>query len=463
MRPPTLLRDCPGDAAVHDLQLSQLPTGSFRPLTHPVPIFEFNFRTVTPKKRNEIKLAPCIATGLAQAVCMWWELKMDVDHEITLSCAPYWAHPDLNAAMKGKTVLPQNAIPWRDHWLQAIYYLPQSNNLVGEGRDISIYGYHDEFSLWFEAVQDTLPQKKKPMSQSGLHNGVSRTRIGQLNDNPRNKKLILALDSLELKGGRVLSLSQGCSLTGLAAATFNLEKLLIIEPHNLLHPLLHAYIRDNRLQNVHISRTFEENVGTFSHIIAEPFYISSILPWDNFAFFQFLFNHDVDKEKIKISPIKAKILAMPVKFLNLHKIDDPIRCTCEGLNLDVYDTLIESASKCTDPDIEAHPLWEYPCSCEGDIVELLEIDATKLQGTYEVEGIFDVEAANGVALWVDWQLYDSEKAWISSGPNVKPENGQIIAWNMYNRQGVRFTRGAKVLKWKLTYCVGKNECEFKFS
>ena len=34
--------------------------------------------------------------GSSSAVFMWWELKMDPARNITLSCAPHWAHPKVH-------------------------------------------------------------------------------------------------------------------------------------------------------------------------------------------------------------------------------------------------------------------------------------------------------------------------------------------------------------------------------
>ena len=44
---------------------------------------------------------------------MWWDTWTDPDCSILLSCAPSWAHHNL--AMGAE-------LPWRDHWMQAIYY-----------------------------------------------------------------------------------------------------------------------------------------------------------------------------------------------------------------------------------------------------------------------------------------------------------------------------------------------------
>ncbi|MCP6117004.1 hypothetical protein NL387_27330, partial [Klebsiella pneumoniae] len=61
-----------------------------------------------------------VTTGKAQLVFMWWELNMDQEGKISLSCAPWWSHPDADISSQ----TPQDTIPWRDHWMQAVYYLP---------------------------------------------------------------------------------------------------------------------------------------------------------------------------------------------------------------------------------------------------------------------------------------------------------------------------------------------------
>lgn len=72
-------------------------------------------------------------------VFMWWDLQMDINGEHILSCAPYWAHP------KSKDKLTTD-IPWRDHWMQAVYYFPQEVTVkkdqeVGFGFLISYYKF----------------------------------------------------------------------------------------------------------------------------------------------------------------------------------------------------------------------------------------------------------------------------------------------------------------------------------
>lgn len=37
-----------------------------------------------------------INSGKAHAVLMWWDLVMDDEGDVVLSCAPVWHHPDGN-------------------------------------------------------------------------------------------------------------------------------------------------------------------------------------------------------------------------------------------------------------------------------------------------------------------------------------------------------------------------------
>lgn len=90
-------------------------------------------------------LAKAIDTGTAQAVFMWWELDMDVAHKVKLSCAPWWAHPNKPSG--------PDKIPWRDHWMQAIYYLPTPVD-VRQNDELSLISCHDEFSLWFNVSKN---------------------------------------------------------------------------------------------------------------------------------------------------------------------------------------------------------------------------------------------------------------------------------------------------------------------
>lgn len=67
---------------------------------------------------------------------------MDEENKIILSCAPAWAHPEGNEQ------------PWRDHWMQALFYLPEEVT-VAKGDELDLIANHDEFSLWFNLHNKT--------------------------------------------------------------------------------------------------------------------------------------------------------------------------------------------------------------------------------------------------------------------------------------------------------------------
>lgn len=74
-----------------------------------------------------------------------------------LSCAPVWEHPDTKKLQdKGMSLTEiADVIPWRDHWMQAIYYLPTETSVIAN-KEISLLGYHDEYSMWFQLISETM-------------------------------------------------------------------------------------------------------------------------------------------------------------------------------------------------------------------------------------------------------------------------------------------------------------------
>ncbi len=78
-------------------------------------------------------------SGTAHGVFMWWDLIMDWEGKIILTCAPKW--------------LDDKSYAWRDHWMQAVYYFPK-NEEIEENQKFTLITNHDEFSLWFDLNTD---------------------------------------------------------------------------------------------------------------------------------------------------------------------------------------------------------------------------------------------------------------------------------------------------------------------
>ncbi|XP_066288284.1 protein arginine N-methyltransferase 7-like [Branchiostoma lanceolatum] len=85
---------CTGAAAVHDIQLSQVKQGQFKPLTEPIKVFRFEFDKKTESLERQVDLSVTVTeTGQAEVVLMWWDIEMVPDSSVLLSVAPSWAHP----------------------------------------------------------------------------------------------------------------------------------------------------------------------------------------------------------------------------------------------------------------------------------------------------------------------------------------------------------------------------------
>ena len=55
--------------------------------------FDYSGKTSLPSDNTSILNVEMLNSGYVDAVFMWWDLEMDDEGEIILSCAPRWAHP----------------------------------------------------------------------------------------------------------------------------------------------------------------------------------------------------------------------------------------------------------------------------------------------------------------------------------------------------------------------------------
>ncbi|XP_058835290.1 protein arginine N-methyltransferase 7 [Topomyia yanbarensis] len=481
LRTPNDVDDCRGSAAVFDVQLSQLPLGSFTALSEPIPVFEFNWsdKDGLVNKRHSRKLIKIKHSGVPQAVFMWWDLKMDLEEKILLSCAPFWAHPDYEVLRKNSiaTKTPhQNLIPWRDHWMQAIYFLPKQKTALIKGQDVNLDAYHDEFSLWFGIDQ---PDLDPPHCSCGLHFAYSRSRIGQINDGARNKRILNYLEEILNKNSVVLVLGDG-SLLGLGLVAIGVQKVILLETSQISKECMQKYASFNGLDSVSIISSVDQLTDDVTHVFAEPFFGTAILPWDNAI--QFGVQLDLIKSKLSSSvtviPSSFSIHAVPVQFMDLQKICMPLG-RCEGFDLSIMDKMIEEHSNLTDSPVEAQPLWEYPCFAVGLPTKLIHVSlAEKFESSNLCQGTMDITLddvlteCNGVALWADWHMdkTDRPKTIISTGPLTPlgeqlAERTDAIKWNANWRQGVHLLKKSilgKTISWSVQFHRQLEKCIFSF-
>ncbi|CAG9561428.1 unnamed protein product [Danaus chrysippus] len=441
LRTPQKMKDCAGTAAVHDLQLSQLPRQAFKELSDQIPIFYYDWSGRSPIDKNRTVKQQFVVTntGIAQIVFMWWELNMDTEGKICLSCAPWWAHPDANLSCER----PQDSIPWRDHWMQAVYYLPKEIT-VQKGSEISLVSCQDEYSLWFYVDDGKTIYKnyKRPICECGVHMALSRTHVSYLNDGRRSKKYLAQLREDLPKNAVVLDLN-GSSFIGLASSKMGAKTVYVLENSNLNVSILNDYIKENDLQNVEIiSEVTDDILHSVTNVIGDPNFSSAILPWENLKIAYLLYKYRSKlRDSVVIMPDCCEFWAMPVEFQDLHKIRIPLN-KCEGIDMTIFDNLVESSRIISDADIEAQPLWEYPCICRGEARKIIEVNMSDLKPTIACDGAYkvsdnednDSKPVNGFAIWSVWRVGGKP---ISSGPIDWPNVGQRVEWDMHTRQAVK--------------------------
>lgn len=344
------ITDCQGTAELHDIQLNQFPVNGFREIVKPTAVFEFDWSGTSssiPKTESSVISVEAEASGTVQAFFMWWILKMDEDNEIRISCAPHWAHEDYERLRKDNpTYQPiQNVIPWRDHWMQAVFY-PSKAIHVNAGQTFQLVCNRDEFSLWFDAkpiaVSDGLIINR-PACSCGFHLALSRNRIGQLNQSLRTKKFLQIFERTLDHDSTVLFLSEG-SLIGLMIAALKVKHVYYVDSNKYMRNIITKYVEHNKLSNVTVLNDFNDapiEWNALTHIIGEPYFATAILPWDNLRFLD-LVNKVRSKcnENIQILPKSAAIRAVPVEFLDLHKIYAPFGI-CESFDMKIFDCIIE--------------------------------------------------------------------------------------------------------------------------
>ncbi|KAK9882087.1 hypothetical protein WA026_018933 [Henosepilachna vigintioctopunctata] len=438
---PESLRNCGGCAAVHDIQLNQLPIELVKTLVSPTAVLQFDWSGKTPFvfERSTILSLKAECDGIAQALFMWWDLKMDEEKKIVLSCAPFWAHPLLK---NGKTV----RIPWRDHWMQAVYYFPNEMEF-SSGDELNLLSCHDEYSLWFNIKKNLKLEQKdylNPVCTCGFHL-FPRTRIGQINDKHKNNILMNTLKH-NASEKVILIISNGFYLS-LIACKLNASKIYIFENNPFSKRVMQDFIKYNDLKNVLLFDSIEAlqielPEKSIDLVLAEPYFVTSILPWDNLFFYYSIRKiHKRLKKNVQIYPRSAKVKAIAVCFDDLHKIRTPL-INCEGFKMNDFDKLIEESSNISDDAVEVQPLWEYPGTALSKVAEVLNIDFTKNSlEVLENKGVFNIEwdqPCNGIAIWMEWfhDRRDNREDIIFTGPILPPIIGEKISWDMNSRQGV---------------------------
>uniref|UniRef100_A0A914E2L4 Protein arginine N-methyltransferase 7 n=1 Tax=Acrobeloides nanus TaxID=290746 RepID=A0A914E2L4_9BILA len=421
--------DCPGSAAVFDVQLSQLSSGNFTALGTPFIAFEFNFEDPDSIQYDEWKTCDFIVSKVAEeravmnAVLMWWDLDMDGSGKNILSMAPTWF---------------EDNSPWRDHWLQAVYFLPEKRSVVKD-ESLKICCAHDEYSLWFSTQSsDSVNFMDKPLCKCQMHVTCARSSIFRMNDLEENSSFMKFLNQTCLKKS-VVCINEG-SLLGLYAAQFASD-VTIVDSNPHFRMVLEKYKRFNKITNVVIVESVDEIQEAPSVALSEPFYFSSLSTWNNLRFW-----FDVERIRTRfpdadfeVFPRCGVLYAMPVEFEHLWKIASKVGVV-EGHDLSKFDELCQKARCATDPVVEPQPLWEYASICTGKPVEVARFDITKKLPFENIRFEKIIQATrlgtNAITFWMDWIFTD--ELIINTGILKHCAAGDCPQWHPGHRQSVHF-------------------------
>lgn len=72
-------------------------------------------------------------------------------------------------------------------------------------------------------------------------------------------------------------------------------------------------------------------------LFGEPYFVTSIVPWENLYFWYLISRYSSQVQRI---PIKATIMGVVIEFKDLHKIRAPLGI-CEGFDLSIFDKLVQ--------------------------------------------------------------------------------------------------------------------------
>jgi len=442
---------------LHDVQLSELDETLFTPLSPPMQVFEFDLACYSaPIKKNDKNLQKfkALNSGLCTAVFMWWDCFTDPDHTVLLSCAPKWSHP--NPA----------SMPWRDHWMQAIYY-PTSEIAASAGEELLLHSNHDEYSLWFDV---TTAQEQSPATNPPVYLPMSRTRLGELNSRGRNLKYSQALTQIlaDLPDARVLVLGDQSTL-GLLAAKHNVSSVTVVQENKNMVDVLRNLANENNIQHkLQFLPDLEKVEGKFDLVLGDSFYTISILPWHNLLYwFQIrsIKQRDLLADAARVVPGHCSLWLVPVHYHHLWKIRAPLN-NIQGFNMKYFDKIIEEASENSDSNVEPQPLWEYPCTALGPPVKVRSFDLNSIIPSAPLEMIGDIPVQsnagelNGLALWCDWELVPGLT--LSSGPVSDIVVGEKIDWSMDHKQGVHFIKPQDKKTPKVMYHITFDPTEGDF-
>lgn len=463
------INNCPGSCAqLNDMQLNSLSINEIRLISDVQVAFVIEFddppKNSLDSKQIKFKILRKRNSFSNVCVAMWWDLDMDPEGEIVLSCAPYWARSDVNydqvltkqlagdvAALfkpesgssqfgsrrnvekelddlrncftsyakmldENANLLPPEVVAnyeklrlssqWRDHWMQAVYYLPRDsfNNPIIEEETLEIQAFRNDYQFWFNyqsphaKIGDGEPLNVQPACVCGHHRVYSRNQIRQINDNQTTNMVMISFNELYaelqlLRTNRPSSLIESrLTSTPVQSDAFPdsnpCKKLKIEEPCNLFifggmgtiplmiakmvpESMLYLYNKSNarpfyaeiiykeRLEHKFLG---VKNVSRFEAkidiLVKDPCTDLDKLPWLDLHEFLFVYRCLLGQRIPLVLPNRVSFKVMPVCFDHLWKIRYVIK-KIDGLDLMPFHRMVDKALDSESRKIEMYSLHEY--------------------------------------------------------------------------------------------------------
>ncbi|KAM8947509.1 protein arginine N-methyltransferase 7 [Pelodytes ibericus] len=443
IRPPSEMESCPGAPSVCDIQLSQLSPSDFTKISDVLPVFRVDFsqQVSSSAASHPVNFIPLV-TGAAQVVLSWWDIDMDPEGTITCSMKPSWAY---------STTEP---IPWRDHWMQCVYFLPEERP-VKKGEELCLTGHQDDYCVWYSLTRPSNVEVKsqappeRPACHCGAHITWNRARFGELNDRARVGLYREALRKVLTPSSVCLCVSDG-SLLPFLAHSVGAAQVYTLESSSMSQHLMEKLFQTNQLQDkIRVLQKSPDSLTAadlqdrkISALIGEPFFTTSLLPWHNLYFWysRTALSATLTKD-CTVLPLYASLYVLAVEFKDLWRIRSPCGI-CEGFDVSIMDDMIKNSLNFRESqEAEPHPLWEYPCRALSDPTKVMTFDFREPVPSEEMksEGSMNLVRSgecHGVVLWMEYQL--TEDVSVSTGLlGVSEEMGEC-EWSPHRKQGVYF-------------------------
>lgn len=456
IHPPHEVLSCPGSGHLHDFQVNQLKPGiDFEFCSEPQVVFDYNFTDITSlnlMQSKEVKFT------LTKTVCrssililFWWDLLMDSEGEIVLSLKPQFP----------KTGIDDLSVPWREHWIQAIYHLPAASNgntsngqILQMGSKVDVIASHDEFSLSF-----SLDDRIECQCNCGIHSHLSRTRLGVLNDPVYHQSYFDCIKKIMDKTfltcsleGTILYYGDSSLLPILMAKRWSNCKVYILSTECSSTRFHNLFAIENGVSSNCSTVSNVELIGTkVDLLVMEPYSLAADMPFDHLDLWvKFCQNpHMSQLDMDHVLPNRVIIEMAVVQFNHLWKTKSKVGQNVQGFNLQAFDSLIQEAIKIVDPEIESYFTWEYPCrALVSSPVTLFNWTWTEFQslvyneksvnGTFNMNGSLIDPSLKHISFVFWTKFYHYDTLLHSTGPIDDLKLGSYINWPRNWKQGVSF-------------------------